>query len=90
LKFSQLSLVRAAGFLIPCYIMARAMNALQMRQQQQVCMVLRSYAIQLFCTIADVKFGLVKFQEAPIAATEVRYLFQAGQAQAIVSPGTRG
>ncbi|MCO5608963.1 hypothetical protein L7F22_063181 [Adiantum nelumboides] len=33
--FFMLSLVRAAGFLIPCYIMARAMNALQIRRQQQ-------------------------------------------------------
>lgn len=33
--FFMLSLVRAAGFLIPCYIMARAMNALQIRRQRQ-------------------------------------------------------
>lgn len=33
--FFLLSLVRAAGFLIPCYIMARAMNALQSRRQRQ-------------------------------------------------------
>lgn len=70
--------------------MARAMNALQIRQQQQVCMVLRSYAMQRFWTISDLKFGLEKIQEATIAATEVRYLFQAGQAQGIVSPGTQG
>jgi hypothetical protein len=33
---SQLFFLRAAGFLLPCYIMARAMNILQRRRQRQV------------------------------------------------------
>lgn len=31
----QLFFLRAAGFLLPCYIMARAMNILQRRRQRQ-------------------------------------------------------
>lgn len=32
----QLFLLRVAGFMLPCYIMARAMNILQRRRQRQV------------------------------------------------------
>uniref|UniRef100_A0A0C9RQ51 TSA: Wollemia nobilis Ref_Wollemi_Transcript_3702_1026 transcribed RNA sequence n=1 Tax=Wollemia nobilis TaxID=56998 RepID=A0A0C9RQ51_9CONI len=35
LTFCTLFLLRAAGFLLPCYIMARAMNILQRRRQRQ-------------------------------------------------------
>ncbi|KAH7277233.1 hypothetical protein KP509_39G041400 [Ceratopteris richardii] len=33
--FFMLSFIRAVGFLIPCYIMVRAMHALQIRRQQE-------------------------------------------------------
>ncbi|MCO5572669.1 hypothetical protein L7F22_026427 [Adiantum nelumboides] len=61
--FFMLFLLRTAGFFLPCYIMARALNVLQCRRQRQ---------------------------EAALAAAEVAYLLQSGQAQGVriaVSPG---
>eukprot|EP00250_Pteridium_aquilinum_P018025 c23899_g1_i1 orf=286-1284(+) len=61
--FFLLFLLRTAGFFLPCYIMARALNVLQCRRQRQ---------------------------EAALAAAEVAYLLQSGQAQGVriaVSPG---
>ena len=37
----QLFLLRAAGFLLPCYIMAWAISILQRRRQRQVSEVLK-------------------------------------------------
>lgn len=54
--FYMLFLLRAAGFLLPCYIMVRAMNVLQRRRQQQ---------------------------EVAMAAAEVAYLLQTGQARGV-------
>ncbi|KAL3678605.1 hypothetical protein R1sor_021561 [Riccia sorocarpa] len=62
--FFSLFLMRAAGFLLPCYIMARAMNTLQRRRQRQ---------------------------EAAMAAAEVAFILQSGQARAVhiaVAPGS--
>lgn len=60
--FIMLFFLRAVGFFLPCYIMARALNVLHCRRRRQ---------------------------EAALAAAEVAYLLQSGQAHAVpvaVSP----
>lgn len=78
----QLFLLRAAGFLLPCYIMAWAISILQRRRQRQVLRYVHvCYLFTSFCNIIHTKFFLILVikEAAALAATQVAFVLQSGQ-----------
>ncbi|RDX83689.1 putative E3 ubiquitin ligase SUD1, partial [Mucuna pruriens] len=74
--FFSLFLLRAAGFLLPCYIMAWAISILQRRRQRQEILI-GSHV-------------MVKQEAAALAATQVAFVLQSGQRRGLqfaIAPG---
>ncbi|KAL8161500.1 hypothetical protein V2J09_012989 [Rumex salicifolius] len=69
--FFSLFLLRAAGFLLPCYIMAWAINILQQRRQRQANYV--SWVVKVMICVNN------KQEAAALAATQVAFVLQSGQ-----------
>ncbi|KAL6009206.1 hypothetical protein ACLOJK_022433 [Asimina triloba] len=73
-NISSLFLLRAAGFLLPCYIMAWAISILQRRRQRQ------PYTSSVgSSSLYRAKKDSNKFEAAALAATDVAFVLQSGQ-----------
>lgn len=89
LVLQQLFLLRAAGFLLPCYIMAWAIGILQRRRQRQVCTLSQKCSVSKMLNLTDKAlmhcFLFLWHQEAALAAAEVAFMIHGG-----VPPQRRG
>ncbi|KAF3647130.1 putative DNA excision repair protein ERCC-1-like [Capsicum annuum] len=96
--FFSLFLLRAAGFLLPCYIMAWAISIMQ-RQRQRQFQISKQFQVYLmvYLKFPGLYFGHSAFcfhvdhdEAAALAAAEVAFMLQAGQHRGLhvtIAPG---
>ena len=89
--FFQLFLLRAAGFLLPCYIMAWIFSILHRRRQREVCQanLLFEAWYKLYGAVVIIQKHLTFWcfnypqEAASIAAAEVAFILQSAQGRAL-------